>query len=56
MDNILITRSNGFLGSHLIDKCIDENYIVYGLDRSSSSFRLLIIDKQYKMRVKLEVK
>ena len=42
MDKILITGSNGFLGSHLIDKCINENYIVYGLDRPSSSFRNLI--------------
>jgi len=42
MDKILITGSNGFLGSHLIDKCIDENYIVYGLDRPSSSFRNLV--------------
>ena len=42
MDKILITGSNGFLGSHLIDKCIDDNYIVYGLDRPSSSFRNLV--------------
>ena len=42
MDKILITGSNGFLGSHLIDKCINENYIVYGLDRPSSSFRNLV--------------
>ncbi len=42
MDKILITGSNGFLGSHLIDRCIDENYIVYGLDRPSSSFRNLV--------------
>jgi len=42
MDKILITGSNGFLGSHLIDRCIDENYIIYGLDRPSSSFRNLV--------------
>jgi len=42
MDKILITGSNGFLGSHLIDKCIEENYITYGLDRPSSSFRNLV--------------
>ncbi len=42
MDKILITGSNGFLGSHLIDKCIDENYMIYGLDRPSSSFRNLV--------------
>jgi len=42
MDKILVTGSNGFLGSHLIDKCINDNYIVYGLDRPSSSFRNLV--------------
>ena len=42
MDNILITGSNGFLGSHLIDFLIDKNYYIYGLDRPSSSFRNLI--------------
>jgi len=41
MDNILITGSNGFLGSHLIDYLIDKNYKIYGLDRPSSSFRNL---------------
>ena len=39
MDKILITGSNGFLGSHLIDKCIDESYMIYGLDKPSSSYR-----------------
>jgi GDP-4-dehydro-6-deoxy-D-mannose reductase len=42
MDNILITGSNGFLGSHLIDFLIDKNFCIYGLDRPSSSFRNLI--------------
>ncbi len=42
MDNILITGSNGFLGSHLIDFLIDKNFNIYGLDRPSSSFRNLI--------------
>ena len=41
MDNILITGSNGFLGSHLIDFLIDKNFYIYGLDRPSSSFRNL---------------
>ena len=41
MDNILITGSNGFLGSHLIDFLIDKNFNIYGLDRPSSSFRNL---------------
>ena len=42
MDNILITGSNGFLGSHLIDFLIDKNFYIYGLDRPSSSFRNLL--------------
>jgi GDP-4-dehydro-6-deoxy-D-mannose reductase len=42
MDNILITGSNGFLGSHLIDFLIDKNFYIYGLDLPSSSFRNLI--------------
>ncbi len=41
MDNILITGSNGFLGSHLIDFLIDKDFIIYGLDLPSSSFRNL---------------
>ncbi len=41
MDNILITGSNGFLGSHLIDFLIDKNFNIIGLDRPSSSFRNL---------------
>jgi len=41
MDNILITGSNGFLGSHLIDFLIDKKFYIYGLDRPSSSFRNL---------------
>ena len=39
MDNILITGSNGFVGSHLIDFLIDTDFRIYGLDRPSSSFR-----------------
>jgi GDP-4-dehydro-6-deoxy-D-mannose reductase len=42
MERILITGSNGFLGSHLIDWCISKNYAIYGLDRPSSSFRNLL--------------
>ncbi|GAI84909.1 unnamed protein product, partial [marine sediment metagenome] len=41
MRNILITGSNGFLGSHLIDLCIKKDFKIYGLDRPSSSFRNL---------------
>lgn len=42
MDNILITGSNGFLGSHLIDFLVDKNFNIFGLDRPSSSFRNLL--------------
>ena len=42
MDNILITGSNGFLGSHLIDFLINKHFYIYGLDRPSSSFRNLL--------------
>ena len=38
---ILITGSNGFLGSHLIDLAIQKNCRVYGLDRPNSSFQNL---------------
>ncbi len=41
MKNILITGSNGFLGSHIIDLCIKKDFKIYGLDRPSSSFRNL---------------
>jgi GDP-4-dehydro-6-deoxy-D-mannose reductase len=41
MDTILITGSNGFLGSHLIDLCLKKDFKIYGLDRPSSSFRNL---------------
>jgi GDP-4-dehydro-6-deoxy-D-mannose reductase len=41
MENILITGSNGFLGSHLIDYLVDKNFTIYGLDLPSSSFRNL---------------
>ncbi len=39
MENILITGSNGFIGSHLIDYCINKNYKIYALDRPAASFR-----------------
>jgi len=42
MERILITGSNGFLGSHLIDFCINKDYKIYGLDRPSASFKNLL--------------
>jgi GDP-4-dehydro-6-deoxy-D-mannose reductase len=41
MDIILITGSNGFLGSHLIDYLIDKKFNICGLDLPSASFRNL---------------
>ncbi|MFX1388600.1 MAG: GDP-mannose 4,6-dehydratase [Promethearchaeota archaeon] len=32
MENLLITGANGFLGSHLIDFCLEKGYLVYGID------------------------
>ncbi|MFX1297161.1 MAG: GDP-mannose 4,6-dehydratase [Promethearchaeota archaeon] len=42
MYKILITGSNGFIGSHLIDLLINKNYKVYALDRPFSSFKNLL--------------
>ncbi len=42
MENIVITGSNGFIGSHLIDLCIKKDFNIYGLDRPNSSFSKLI--------------
>ena len=41
MEKILITGSNGFIGSHLIDFLIDKNFEIYALDRPSASFHNL---------------
>jgi GDP-4-dehydro-6-deoxy-D-mannose reductase len=41
MERILITGANGFLGSHLIDFCIEKNYMVYGVDRPNQTYRNL---------------
>ena len=42
MQRILITGSNGFLGSHLIDWCINREFEIYALDKPSASFKNLI--------------
>ncbi|MFX1274404.1 MAG: GDP-mannose 4,6-dehydratase, partial [Promethearchaeota archaeon] len=42
MDNILITGSNGFIGSHLIDSCLNKGYEVYALDKPDTSFKNLL--------------
>lgn len=41
MTKALITGSNGFLGSHLIDYCLKKGLTVYGLDRPGASFENL---------------
>jgi len=38
MKNILITGSNGFIGSHLVDMCISKEFNDYAIDRPSASF------------------
>ena len=48
---ILITGSNGFLGSHLIDWVVQKNCEVYGLDRPNSSFQNLIHYTDGKIKV-----
>ncbi|MHA1669542.1 MAG: GDP-mannose 4,6-dehydratase [Promethearchaeota archaeon] len=42
MKIILITGSNGFLGSHLIDWCLNKSNMVYGIDRPLASFKNLV--------------
>jgi GDP-4-dehydro-6-deoxy-D-mannose reductase len=52
MDSILITGSNGFLGSHLIDFLMNQNdFLIYGLDRPSSSFRNVLDYFENKTRL-----
>ena len=41
MEKILITGSNGFIGSHLIDFLMKKNFEIYALDRPSASFHNL---------------
>ena len=38
MEKIIITGSNGFIGSHLVDFCINKGHNVFALDRPSASF------------------
>jgi len=42
LKTILITGSNGFLGSHLIDWCLTKGNKVYALDRPLASFKNLV--------------
>ncbi|MFX0082904.1 MAG: GDP-mannose 4,6-dehydratase [Candidatus Hodarchaeota archaeon] len=42
MDKIVVTGANGFIGSHLIDFCIKNNFEIYGIDRPNQSYRNLI--------------
>lgn len=41
MEKILITGANGFLGSHLIDWLIDQDFIIFALDRAKATFNNL---------------
>ena len=50
MNRILITGSNGFIGSHLIDLLIKKNQRIYALNRPSSSNEKLIHYTNDKIR------
>ena len=41
MDKIIVTGANGFLGSHLIDFCLQKNFEIYALDRPDQTYRNL---------------
>ena len=42
MNKILITGSNGFIGSHLIDFCLAKGFRIYALNRPTTTFNNLI--------------
>ncbi|MFW9938402.1 MAG: GDP-mannose 4,6-dehydratase [Candidatus Thorarchaeota archaeon] len=41
MDKIIVTGANGFIGSHLIDFCIQKDFVIYALDRPDQTYRNL---------------
>jgi GDP-4-dehydro-6-deoxy-D-mannose reductase len=41
MEKIIITGANGFIGSHLIDFCIERDKMVFGLERPNQIYRNL---------------
>jgi GDP-4-dehydro-6-deoxy-D-mannose reductase len=41
MEKVLITGANGFIGSHLIDFCLDKGYQIYGLERENQAYNNL---------------
>ncbi len=49
MSNVLITGANGFIGSHLVRKFVEEGHRVYGLVRKTSDLTL-ISDMQVSLK------
>ncbi|MBY9005600.1 MAG: GDP-mannose 4,6-dehydratase, partial [Candidatus Lokiarchaeota archaeon] len=41
MKKILITGANGFIGSHLIDYCVQKDYEIYALERPNQIYKNL---------------
>ncbi|MFX1320905.1 MAG: GDP-mannose 4,6-dehydratase [Promethearchaeota archaeon] len=41
MDKIIVTGANGFLGSNLIDFCIQKDFEIYALDKPDQTYRNL---------------
>ena len=49
MKNILVTGCAGFIGSTLVDKLLEQNYNVLGLDNLSGRTNLLTAQKKIKI-------
>ena len=50
MEKILITGANGFIGSHLIDFCLNKGYQIYGLEKNSQTYNNLSHYTESKMK------
>jgi GDP-4-dehydro-6-deoxy-D-mannose reductase len=56
MEKILITGANGFIGSHLIDFCLDKGYQIYGLERENQVYNNLFHYTESKIKFSEEDK
>lgn len=56
MESILITGADGFLGSHMVDWCLKNNYKVYALKRPDGKLKNLTQYTNGKNRFSLEEK